>query len=106
MADIRDINKAIYAINSSAVFHIGAENNADVLDSCTIEWLEETTPISKADIQTKINELQVEYDAKEYQRQRANEYPSMADQLDDIYHNGIDGWKATIKVTKDKYSKP
>jgi len=106
MADIRDINKAIYAINSSAVFHIGAENNADVLDSCTIEWLEGTTPISKADIQTKINELQVEYDAKEYQRQRANEYPSMADQLDDIYHNGIDGWKATIKVTKDKYSKP
>ena len=105
MADIRDINKAIYAINSSAVFHIGAENSADVLDSCTIEWLEGTTPISKADIQTKINELQVEYDAKEYQRQRANEYPSMADQLDDIYHNGIDGWKATIKVTKDKYSK-
>ena len=106
MADIRDINKAIYAINSSAVFHIGAENNADVLDSCTIEWLEGTTPISKADIQTKINELQVEYDAKEYQRQRANEYPSMADQLDDIYHNVIDGGKATIKVTKDKYSKP
>ena len=105
MADIRDINKAIYAINSSAVFHIGAENNADVLDSCTIEWLEGTTPISKADIQTKINELQAEYDAKEYQRQRANEYPSMADQLDDIYHNGIDGWKATIKITKDKYSK-
>ena len=105
MADIRDINKAIYAINSSAVFHIGAENSADVLDSCTIEWLEETTPISKADIQTKINELQAEYDAKEYQRQRANEYPSMADQLDDIYHNGIDGLKATIKITKDKYSK-
>ena len=36
---------------------------------------------------------------------RRNEYPSMADQLDDIYHNGIDAWKATIKVTKDKYPK-
>ena len=36
---------------------------------------------------------------------RKQEYPSMADQLDDIYHNGIDGWKATIKVTKDKYPK-
>ena len=32
-------------------------------------------------------------------------YPSIADQLDDIYHNGIDGWKATIKTTKDKYAK-
>ena len=45
------------------------------------------------------------YDALQYQRDRANEYPSIADQLDDIYHNGIDAWKATIKVTKDKYPK-
>ena len=37
---------------------------------------------------------------------RKQEYPSIGDQLDDIYHNGIDGWKATIKVTKDKYPKP
>jgi hypothetical protein len=36
---------------------------------------------------------------------RAAEYPSWQDQLDDIYHNGIDGWKATIKITKDKYPK-
>jgi hypothetical protein len=45
------------------------------------------------------------YDALKYQRDRANEYPTWQDQLDDIYHNGIDGWKATIKVTKDKYPK-
>ena len=37
---------------------------------------------------------------------RAKEYPSVVDQLDDIYHNGIDAWKATIKTTKDKYPKP
>ena len=37
---------------------------------------------------------------------RKKAYPSWQDQLDDIYHNGIDGWKATIKVTKDKYPKP
>ena len=36
---------------------------------------------------------------------RRNDYPSIADQLDDIYHNGIDAWKATIKTTKDKYPK-
>ena len=36
---------------------------------------------------------------------RKNDYPSIADQLDDIYHNGIDGWKTTIKTTKDKYPK-
>jgi len=38
--------------------------------------------------------------------QRKAEYPTIEDQLDDIYHNGIDAWKATIKVTKDKYPKP
>ena len=59
----------------------------------------------KSDIETKMVELQAEYDAKQYQRDRALEYPSMADQLDDIYHNGIDAWKATIKTIKDKYPK-
>jgi hypothetical protein len=44
--------------------------------------------------------------ANGYKRKRANEYPSIVDQLDDIYHNGIDAWKATIKTTKDKYPKP
>ena len=40
-----------------------------------------------------------------YVEKRQKEYPTWQDQLDDIYHNGIDGWKATIKVTKDKYPK-
>ena len=40
-----------------------------------------------------------------YGWKRSQEYPTIVDQLDDIYHNGIDGWKATIKVTKDKYLK-
>ena len=40
-----------------------------------------------------------------YQENRVAEYPSIGDQLDDIYHNGITAWKATIKVIKDKYPK-
>ena len=40
-----------------------------------------------------------------YKSKRRAEYPSIEDQLDDLYHNGIDGWKATIKTTKDKYAK-
>jgi len=36
---------------------------------------------------------------------RANDYPSIADQLDKIYHSGIDEWKKVIKTTKDKYPK-
>ena len=60
---------------------------------------------SEADIITKASELEAEYDAQEYARKRQGEYPAIADQLDEIYHNGIDSWKAVIKVTKDKYPK-
>ena len=93
------IIKAIQKINPTAKVSISDEN----ID--TIEWHEGTTPISNADIETKMAELQADYDNKQYQRDRAAEYPSWQDQLDDIYHNGTDGWKATIKVTKDKYPK-
>ena len=44
-------------------------------------------------------------DPNAYKQQRAEEYAPLAEQLDNIYHNGIDAWKATIKVTKDKYPK-
>ena len=46
----------------------------------------------------------LEFDS--YKSQRRAEYPNIEDQLDDIYHNGIDGWKASIKTIKDKYPKP
>ena len=45
----------------------------------------------------------LEYDS--YKSKRRAEYPSLEDQLDDIYHNGIDAWKAAIKTIKDKYPK-
>ena len=51
--------------------------------------------------------LQAAWDAEfdSYKSKRRAEYPNTEDQLDDIYHNGIDGWKATIKAIKDKYPK-
>ena len=71
-----------------------------------LEWTDSSTKPTEAEIDAEVVRLQTDYDNKEYQRKRADEYPSVVDQLDDIYHNGIDGWKATIKVTKDKYPKP
>ena len=61
--------------------------------------------LEQSKIDTARSELNTAYDAVKYQRDRAAEYPSVVDQLDDIYHNGIDAWKATIKTTKDKYPK-
>ena len=57
-------------------------------------------------IQTEILRLQSEYDSDQYQRDRAAEYPSWQDQLDDIFHNGLDHWKSSIQAVKDKYPKP
>jgi len=71
-----------------------------------ITWIDgNPTNITNQQILDKQVELKAEYEAKQYQRDRAEEYPTWQDQLDDIYHNGIDAWKATIKVTKDKYPK-
>jgi len=91
----------ILAINKDAKVNITGKD----IDTCTIEFIEGTAEISKADIKAKMAELETDYDNKKYQRDRAAEYPSIVDQLDDLYHNGIDGWKATIKTTKDKYPK-
>ena len=88
------ILEAILAINSDAKVVVRGSD----LDSCEIEWLEGTAEISKADIKAKMTSM-------EYIPKRQAEYPSIADQLDDIYHNGIDAWKATIKTVKDKYPK-
>ena len=62
---------------------------------------------SESDCINGLTALQTAWDLENdsYKSNRQKEYPSIVDQLDDIYHNGIDGWKATIKVTKDKYSK-
>jgi hypothetical protein len=64
---------------------------------------------SEADIITKANELEAEYDAQEYARSRKAEYPEIADQLDMIYWDGINETtthKDAIDAIKTKYPKP
>ena len=73
------IEKAIKKINVNAEYTINAN------DINTIEWLNGTTPIPVADIEAKMVEVQAEYDAKQYQRDRV--YPSIGDQLDMLWHS-------------------
>ena len=96
-----DIAKAIQAIKSDAQVSINAE------DINQITWHDgNPTNITNQQILDKQTELIADYDAKQYQRDRTKRpedggYPSIGDQLDDIYHNGVAGWKATIKAIKD-----
>ena len=90
-----DIANAILKIKSDAQVSILGDN----IDTCTITWHDDNpTDITKEQIKNKMSEIA-------YIKKRENEYPSIVDQLDDIYHNGIDGWKETIKAVKDKYPK-
>jgi len=102
------------AINSDtdinlALLQLGKNANRYRLDQSPtphkiIEW-----DSANKDSQPTDDELNAAYiawkAAEEYKINRANEYPPIIDQLDDIYHNGIDGWKASIKAIKDKYPK-
>ena len=72
------------------------------------EWIlpEGKTLPSQEEIDAKREELKAEYDAKQYQRDRATDYPSWQEQMDLLYHGGVDALKAELKKTKDKFPKP
>ena len=97
------ITDAILNINSSAQVVVRGSD----LDTCEIEWFEGTPEISKADIQTKMNELQTEYDAQDYARKRKAEYPSIEELVVALYDDedkaAIDAKRSEIKL---KYPKP
>jgi len=87
--------------SSGEIEYNDGTNNADISD------------ISSYDFETRFaTKIKAIADAeataianRTYSQKRFLEYPSIKDQLDDIYHNGVDGWKSTIKAIKDKYPK-
>ena len=82
-------------------------NSEFVIRGETIEWLDaKNSQPTESEIQAEITRLQAKYDANEYQRQRAREYPSWQKQLEKIYDDGIDAWKSEmIDPIKNKYPK-
>ena len=75
------IIEAILKINPKAQVSVSGKD----INTCEIEWLNGTTPIPKVDIEAKMVEVQAEYDANQYQRDRV--YPSIGDQLDMLWHS-------------------
>ena len=87
---------------------IGENGSASCMDGndITTFYYQGCEAPKSADIDAKQIELQAEWNAKQYARKRAQEYPDLAEQLDYIYHNGIAKWKSDmIKPVKDKYPK-
>ena len=88
--------------------------NAQFVSSETaiMEWHSSETQPSQEDVDAKLKELQDDYDSKKYQRDRAEQYPAIGDQLDMLFH-AIDAGKVdktsdfykSLKAVKDKYPK-
>ena len=89
-----------------AIHALGIDGGFKIKDGKVAKWYSEKEQPSDETIQSKLKELQSEYDSKKYQRDRKVAYPSIEDQLDKIYHSGIDEWKKDIKAVKDKFPKP
>ena len=100
--------KAILKINPNAEVSVSGD------DINTIEWHNGTTPISKADIEAKMNEIANDPEQSNYAQQRRNAYPEIGDQLDMLWHSidqdpqlkskYFDFYEA-IKAVKVKYPK-
>ena len=86
-------NKVVFS-EDNVIYFQDEEGNA------TAATLEEISQIEAA-----YSEKQADYDSKQYARDRAEAYPPLEDQLDDIFHNGLEGWKESIQAVKDQYPK-
>ena len=88
------IIEAILKINPNAKVGVRGTD----INTCEIEWLEDTTPISKADIEAKMIEVQAEYDAEEWKRNRQSEYPTH----EDCIHALLDGGDTLTKLQEKR----
>ena len=95
------ISIAIYKINPNAQYTVG-ENDIN-----QITWHNGTTPIPKADIEAKMVEVQAEYDAEEWKRNRQSEYPTHEDCIHALLDGGdtLTELQAKRTATKTKYPK-
>ena len=97
---IIDIPVALQSLRPNAKWHmIGTEYS-------NIYWDDETqTKPTEQEVEERIAVLKYQEEVNVYQEKRKSEYPSWEDQLDKIYHSGVDAWKEDVKAIKDKYPK-
>ena len=94
------IIEALISLKPEAEWAVRGGNYSDIV------WLDKSqTKPTEQEIEEKIAELNYQGEINVYQEKRKLEYPNWEDQLDKIYHSGVDAWKADIKAIKDKHPK-
>ncbi|BAQ86792.1 hypothetical protein [uncultured Mediterranean phage uvMED] len=109
-----DIIKAIKALDANAQVVVNGEPSNQAEYESQVKYIsganengsaiyKDTQDFTWSEVSAKKAELQTDYDNKQYQRDRANAYPSIQDQLDMQYHDAVDGtttWKDAIATVK------
>jgi hypothetical protein len=96
-----DLPAALISLRPGAAWSLNGDDYEGLV------WLDtEQSKPTKDECLAEMTRLRADYDSKEYQRLRAKEYPSFADQFDLLYHGGLEAWKQAIDEVKDKYPKP
>ena len=98
---IIDISSAICSLNPTAQIVVRGND----LDTCTIEWHNDTPEISKADIKTEMDRLQTEYDALAYARARDISYPNLKEFAEAYTEKEIGGDSTKWDLYVTKYNK-
>ena len=89
-------SQAIYNLVEGEIF----------IEGDKVTYLNNQTPLTDSEIETEEKRLEKEHSDNQYQRDRKADYPSFAEQFDLLYHSGVEGLKAELKKTKDKFPKP
>ena len=98
---MKDYFRAISSLRKGSSFTALSEKYEDIL------WQDENKTIpTKKECEDELKRLEEEDKKTQYQRDRAADYPSWQEQMDLLYHGGVDALKAELKKTKDKFPKP
>ena len=97
----REIIRAILKINPNAEVTVGGDSLNEII------WENGTTPIPKADIEAKMVEVQAEYDAEQWKRDRQAEYPNLQDCIHALLDGGetLENLQTLRQTIKNKYPK-
>ena len=115
-----DVISAIKALDADAQVVVNGEPSNQTEYEANVKYIsgadengsaiyKDTQDFTWSQVSAKKAELQTEYDNKQYQRDRADAYPSIQDQLDMQYHDTVDGtttWKDAIATVKSDIPKP
>ena len=99
--------QACQRLDSKIVTCSGVEPDNDITNIVTTDESGTEIVLDKSTVEAEIKKIETELDAVKYQDDRRAAYPNIAEQLDYIYHNGIDKWKTDIvDPVKAKHPKP